>query len=421
MTSTRSRSSLREEEELRLPRPPGLLRRFWARHPVVADVLITLICLALSLLPAAPFDRTAEGPLALAFAVVAPIAIIAACVSLMWRRFAPLVPFVASAAVEALLLFAEQPAGTPLMLVAGYSLAVYRSSRVAWTGFGIVVAAIIAVAVPLVLAGVIEMQIGLNTGLTVLIFGLIGTLIGVNVGGRKRYIAAVIDRSRQLLIERDQQAQLAAASERARIAREMHDIVSHSLTVIVALSEGAAATSDRDQAAAASTAAATTARAALTEMRSMLGVLRDAEATAPLAPAAPVDPRETVAIAQRAGFPVTLTESGTAALSPAVAHAVGRIVQEGVTNAMRHAPSASSIAARIIHSPGSVVVEIVNDGASGTVGNAGFGLRGLAERAAHVRGTFVSEPAAGGRWILRAELPVDQTPVTVESIPEEPS
>ena len=111
MTSTLSRSPLREEEELRLPRPPGVLRRFWARHPVIADVLITLICLALSLLPAAPFDRTAEGPLALAFAVVAPIAIIAACVSLMWRRIAPLVPFVAACSVEVLLLFAtSQPA-----------------------------------------------------------------------------------------------------------------------------------------------------------------------------------------------------------------------------------------------------------------------------------------------------------------------
>lgn len=421
MTSTRSRSSVREDEELRLPRPPGVLRRFWARHPVLADVLITLFCLALSLLPASPFDRTGDGPSAVVFAAIAPIAIIAACVTLMWRRIAPLVPFVASVGVEAILLFADQPAGTPLLFVTCYSLAVYRSSRAAWTGLGVALAAIVALATPLVLTGVIPLQIGLNTALTVVVLGLIGTLIGVNVGGRKRYIAAVIDRSRQLLVERDQQAQLAAASERARIAREMHDIVSHSLTVIVALSEGAAATSDREQAAAASTAAATTARDALTEMRAMLGVLRDAEATAPLAPAAPVDPRETVATAQRAGFPVTLTESGTSALSPAVAHAVGRIVQEGVTNAMRHAPSATSIAARIVHSPGSVIVEILNDGATGAAGTSGFGLRGLAERAAHVHGTFISEPAAGGRWRLRAELPVDHTPDPVAPAPEEPS
>ncbi len=76
------------------------------------------------------------------------------------------------------------------------------------------------------LTGVIVMQNGLDTALSYIVLGLIGTLIGVNVGGRKRYLSAVIDRSRQLLVERDQQAQLAAASERARIAREMHDIVS---------------------------------------------------------------------------------------------------------------------------------------------------------------------------------------------------
>ena len=69
---------------------------------------------------------------------------------------------------------------------------------------------------------------------------LIAALIGINVGNRKRYVEAIIDRSRQLLVERDQQAQLAARAERERIAREMHDIVSHSLTVVVALSEGAA-------------------------------------------------------------------------------------------------------------------------------------------------------------------------------------
>ncbi|WP_144873995.1 sensor histidine kinase [Microbacterium sp. 1.5R] len=421
MTSTRSRSSVREDEELRLPRPPGVFRRFWARHPVVADVLITLVCLGLSLLPAAPYEPAVADPLAIAFAAVAPVAIIAACVSLMWRRIAPLVPFLASAALEGLLLFAAQPAGTPLMLVTCYSLAVYRSSRAAWTGLGIALAAIVTIAAPLILTGVISMQIGLNTGLTVLVFGLIGTLIGVNVGGRKRYIAAVIDRSRQLLIERDQQAQLAAAAERARIAREMHDIVSHSLTVIVALSEGAAATADRAQAASASTAAATTARDALTEMRAMLGVLRDAEATAPLAPVAPVDPRETVATAQRAGFPVTLTESGTGTLSPAVSHAVGRIVQEGVTNAMRHAPSATSIAVRIVHADASVVIEVVNDGADRAVGVAGFGLRGLAERTAHVHGDFASEPVAGGRWVLRAELPVHHASDPAESAHKESS
>lgn len=420
MTRLRSRSaSLREEEELRLPRPPGVLRRFWARHPVVADVLITLVCLLLSLVPAAPFAESSDpAPLRIAFAAIAPIAIIAACVTLMWRRQAPLVPFVASFAVEALLLFAPQPAGTPLMFVTCYSLAVYRSTRTAWIGFGIAVASLAGLSGLLLLTGGVTFQVAINTVVTALVLGLIGTLIGVNVGGRKRYIAAVIDRSRQLLVERDQQAQLAAAAERARIAREMHDIVSHSLTVIVALSEGAAATNDRAQAAAASTASAETARSALTEMRSMLGVLRDAESPLPLAPLTPAAPHETVATAQRAGFPVTLSVTGTAALPPAVAHAVGRIVQEGVTNAMRHAPAATAIAVRVAHGPEDVTVEVANDGVTGTevpaaVSTGGYGLRGLAERAAHVGGSIVSAPSPDGHWMLRAVLPRTTTAAAV--------
>lgn len=406
MTTPSSRgSSVPMDEELRLPRPPGVLRRFWARHPVVADVLLMLLCMALSLVPAATFTRAQPGAVAVALAAAAPVLIVAACVSLLWRRRVPMVPFIASFAVEAIFLFAELPVGTPLILVTCYSLAVYRSSRLAWTGWGIAVVALAALAGLLTLAGAATLQIAVNTTVSAVVLGLIGTLIGVNVGGRKRYLAAVIDRSRQLLIERDQQAQLAAAAERARIAREMHDIVSHSLTVIVALSEGAAATSDAAQARVAASSAAETARSALTEMRAMLGVLRADDSPLPLAPLEPTAPHETVAIAQRAGYPISIAVSGSAEVSPTVAHAVGRIVQEGVTNAMRHAPTASSIAVRLGYSADVVTVEIINDGVSGAVGRTGYGLRGLAERAAHAGGTITSAPAGDGTWVLHAELP----------------
>lgn len=405
MTTPSSRSpSVPMDEELRLPRPPGVLRRFWARHPVIADVLLALLCLALSLVPAATFTRT-QPAASVTLSAVAPVLIVAACVALLWRRRAPLLPFVCSFAVEAIFLFAERPVGTPLILVTCYSLAVYRSPRLAWIGWGAAVAAVTALAGLLTLAGVATLQIAINTTVSALVLGLIGTLIGVNVGGRKRYLTAVIDRSRQLLIERDQQAQLAAAAERARIAREMHDIVSHSLTVIVALSEGAAATSDTAQARSAASSAAETARSALTEMRAMLGVLRADDAPLPLAPLEPAAPHETVAIAQRAGYPITLAVTGSAEVSPTVAHAVGRIVQEGVTNTMRHAPSASSIAVRLGYAAHAVTVEIVNDGVSGAGGRAGYGLRGLAERAAHAGGTITSAPVGDGTWVLRAELP----------------
>ena len=226
MTRTRSRStSVREDEGLRLPRPPGVLRRFWARHPVFADVLITLVCLLLSLVPAGVITRDLPMPLAIGVAILVPASVVAACATLLWRRRRPLVPFVASFALEAGFLFALQPIGSPLLLVTCYSLAVYRSSRAAWTGFGIALASLAALGGLLTLTGVITLQIAANAVVMSLVLGLIGTLVGVNVGGRKRYLAAVIDRSRQLLVERDQQAQLAAAGERARIAREMLSLI----------------------------------------------------------------------------------------------------------------------------------------------------------------------------------------------------
>lgn len=407
MSRTRSRSeSVREDEELRLPRAPGLFRRFWARHPLFADILLALICLFLSLAPAAPYPNTSlpEGTyIAINIATLVMVAI--GCSTLLWRRRAPLGPFVAAVILGTVGLFTGMSGGIVLLLVACYGVAVYRSARLAWICYGIGAAWFLGLTTILMLTGTTLLQVGIDTALGYVALGLIGTLVGVNVGGRKRYLLAIIDRSRQLLIERDQQAQLAAASERARIAREMHDIVSHSLTVIVALSEGAAATPDREQARRAAVSVADTARGALTEMRSMLGVLRDDESPLPLAPMQPVPARDTVETAQRAGYPATLTVIGQADVSPAVAHAIGRIVQEGVTNAMRHAPTAKSITVRLEYTADTVVIEIVNDGVSGEIGSDGFGVRGLSERAAHVHGTVRSAPADGGRWILRAVLP----------------
>src|SRR3546814_7920496 len=140
-------------------------------------------------------------------------------------------------------------------------------------------------------------------------------------------------------------------------------------------------------------------------MRAMLGVLREGAPDASLKPMEPVAPEATIAAAQRAGDPATLAVSGAPALSDPVRFAVGRIVQEGVTNAMRHAPGASAVVVRIDYSDAAVVVTVRNDGVRGTVDGNGFGIRGLMERAAHVGGTVVSGLDADGWWRLRAVLP----------------
>lgn len=407
VSNSRSRSASFPEEELRLPRPPGMIRRFWARHPVAADVVIALICLLLSISPATafgPYGTTPDGS-SIVTGVISTAMVVAACAMLLRRRQWPIATFVAAYAVATAYLLLLAPAGGPLLMVTSYTLAVYRSTRAAWIGFGIGMGALTLVSLVLHTTGTISLQTASNAILGQLTLALIGTLIGVNVGGRKRYLEAVIDRSRQLLVERDQQAQLAASAERARIAREMHDIVSHSLTVIVALSEGAAATDDQERARGAATAAAATARGALTEMRSMLGVLRDGVGDAPLAPLESVEPHATVATAQNAGYPVTLTTIGAPNVPASLDFAIGRIVQEGITNAMRHARGATRIAVNIDYSGDPIVIEIDNDGVSGPVGTSGFGLRGLTERAAHVNGSLRSGPVGDRRWMLRAELP----------------
>ena len=404
-------------EELRLPRPPGVIRRFWARHPLLADILIALVCLALSVGTNATYTTAPDGALVpadpppLAATIVTLALVVVTCILLVLRRRRwPTTVLVAAYIVSAAYLLLIEPAGGPLLLVASYGMAVYRFSRAAWTAFGIGIGSLTLLTAALELAGAITLQAAMNAILGQLVLALIGTLIGTNVGGRKRYVEAIIDRSRQLLNERDQQAQIAAAAERARIAREMHDVVSHSLTVIVALSEGAAATPDPDRARDASAAAAATARGALTEMRSMLGVLREGDADAPLAPTVPVDPRTTVAAAQRAGFPVTLSVAGDARAAEPVEFAIGRVVQEGVTNAMRHAPQATAVSVRIDRTSDPIVVEIVNDGTVVRADAAsGFGLRGLAERMSHLDGTLDAGPSAEGRWVLRAALPAAST------------
>ncbi len=404
------------DDELRLPRVPGVIRRFWARHPVLADALIAAVCALLTLVPAATFragpDELPREPQVLNFVLI-PLAI-AACALLLRRRQWPVVVYGAALVLETAFLFAPVSVSTPLTIVASYSLAVYLSSKAAWIGYGVTVGWLGLVAVVLWMAGMAQAPVAANTVVGSAVMLLIGTLIGVNVGNRKRYVEAIIDRSRQLLVERDQQAQLAASAERARIAREMHDIVSHSLTVIVALAEGASVTPDPDRARAATSQVAETARAALREMRAMLGVLRDDSEAAPLSPTGDDAVATVIESARRAGYPVVLRQSTSIEAQSAtpqdtprpVRLAVARIVQESVTNAMRHAVGATRIEVMIHTDQDAVVIDVRNDGVAAAVRAGGYGLRGLRERVDHVGGTLHVGPLPPDSWLVHARLPI---------------
>ncbi|SDQ09948.1 sensor histidine kinase [Microbacterium sp. cf332] len=413
-----SRGSSSSDDDLRLPRAPGVLRRFWGRHPVFADILTALVCLLLSLVPATSFTDRMDDAIGIGahWPITAPVVmvvIVLGCASLLLRRRFPTAVFVIAALVALAYLLAPVATGGPILGIAAYTLAVHRSTRACLMGVAIALGVIGTAAATLGLTGWIAPTIAWNALVGEILTALIGALIGTNIGNRQRYVAALIDRSRQLVVERDQQARLASAAERDRIARELHDIVAHSLTVMVALAEGVAASSDIDRARPGATAIATTGREALRDMRATLGVLRDGGA-APLVPLARDTTAETVSSARAAGFDATLTVSGDRAELPGTVQlAISRIVQEGVTNAMRHARGATRIDVRIAHRPEGVEVEVVDDGdqlLTAPADNGGYGIRGLRERVGLAGGAVTAGPGPGlGRgWRVHAYLPREQ-------------
>jgi signal transduction histidine kinase len=238
-------------------------------------------------------------------------------------------------------------------------------------------------------------------------------LVGLYVGTRRAYLAELRDRAQRLERERDASSALAAAEERARIAREMHDSVAHHLTVIVALSDGAlrAVTRSPDEACDAIRDVSGTARQALAETRRLLGVLRGGsgqESRQPLPSLADLD--DLVVRVRAAGLPVRYERTGAAAdLPTGVQLAVFRLVQEALTNTMKHAGPRASAAVRLQLSPGEVRVDVEDDGTGGSAepGAAGGGLTGMRERIKVFGGELDCGPRDPRGWRVTARLHPD--------------
>jgi signal transduction histidine kinase len=207
-------------------------------------------------------------------------------------------------------------------------------------------------------------------------------------------------------------AERATAEERARIARELHDVVAHSVSVMVVQASGVRRLlkdeqhRERD----ALLSVEQIGRQALTEMRRMLGVMRTGEdQPAALAPQPGLQHLDRlIAQVEEAGLPVDLRVEGERPeLSPGVDLSAYRIIQEGLTNALKHSKGAhAEVVIRYVDS--SVQLEITDDGAGRLNGDGkGHGLVGMRERVALYGGTLEAGPRDGGGFVLRAELPVD--------------
>ncbi|WP_419707537.1 sensor histidine kinase [Promicromonospora sp. NFX87] len=248
----------------------------------------------------------------------------------------------------------------------------------------------------------------------------VATLVLLVVSGS--WVAGRIVRGRRAAAEREvrRQAERALDEQRLQIARDLHDIVSHNLSLIAVRAGVAAHVADADpqEARAALHAIEETSRAALTEMRRTLGVLRTGDA--PLGPAPGISDLGRLADdARQAGVDVDLEVHGAGALTEGDQLTVYRVVQEGLTNAVRHAgPTACRVS--VVVDGGELRVEVVDDGpASGAPGpeptrtptrapssSGGHGLNGIRERARLYGGTVEAGPRPDGGFAVRARLPL---------------
>jgi signal transduction histidine kinase len=372
------------------------------RSAVVFDVCVALALLLVGL-PNISHQTNMDAALVLDVGLALP---------LIWRRRWPTAVF----AVIALAAFVqwimnERIGADVALLVAFYTVAAREGRRKT-------VAAAAVLELGVVLAAIRWVHNGWGNKLLVLVLlsGMVTAagLVGANIRTRRAYLASIEDRNLHLELERDQQAQLAAAAERARIAREMHDIVAHNLSVMIALADGAALTAGDDPARAttAMRQVSVTGRQALMEMRRLLGVLRD-DGPVALEPQPGLTDLETLLTQVRlVGLRGELVTEGRLPTLPAgLQLTIYRLVQEALTNTLKHAiePHTATVRLRFSDEFG-LEVEVTDDGAAtsqaagGPAARAGHGINGMRERAAVYGGTVEAGPRSGRGWQVRGRF-----------------
>ncbi|WP_320068462.1 sensor histidine kinase [Micromonospora sp. RTGN7] len=261
-------------------------------------------------------------------------------------------------------------------------------------------------------------------------------LMGLNVRTRRLYVFSLEERATTLEREREAESRAAVAEERTRIARELHDVVAHSMAVMIVQADGARYMFDRDPETAreAVKVVADTGRQALEEMRRLVGILREPSAPDPAAgPAGPGPPGLSAEPVHRrpalvglpdlldrfraAGLRVDWTVTGEpSALSSGLELTVYRVVQEALTNALKHAGVGATVTLGLDHPPGAVVVRAADDGRGRPVvrpaPSGGHGLVGMRERVTVYDGSLTAGPRLAGGWQVEVRLPLPSSTVT---------
>jgi signal transduction histidine kinase len=388
---------------------------WFRRHARVADALLAVVLAALAvavIVTSKPADTPSGLRIPRSADAFGVGLVTVGALALIWRRVKPLPVLVVSLAMLILRERLNYPAGGDSLapILAAYTVASRTDARrrLAWIA-GIVLA--VVTFFTLFDLGAITTENFVGSLVTnVIVFGT-AFLLGDNMRQRRQRLVDLQQRNAFLEREQGLLADRAVVAERTRIARELHDVVAHSVSVMAIQAGGARRVvhTKPDLAVEALTTIETTARQTLEELRDLLGVLRTSDPTPEHAPQPGISDLETLVHADP-DLAVTLTVNGEQTPIPAMVDlSAYRIVQEALTNVRKHAgPTSAAIAVAVRYLPDSVEVEVVDDGrgAAANQSGGGHGLTGMRERAALCGGRLDAGPRPGGGWFVRATLPV---------------
>jgi len=400
-----------------VPRPP-FLQRITARQRVAID---TVLCLLLFVGGLTGFLPNHAGRLPNHFALLV-IALVLATLPLPLRRRSPLL--VVALVVTGLLvgtLLKQGLAGTPVVAMAIYSVATQLRRR---DSVMVASMAVLAFVIALASTGFHVSHGGsttFNDGTNNIIAIAVAWCIGDSVRARRAYVAGSVLQAEQRQRLEVERAQISLTEERLHIARELHDIVAHTLSVIAIQSGVGRHVLDAqpEEARKALAAIETTSRSALNDLRRVLGVLRSDDGEDPTLDPAPglSDIERLLAECRAAGLDVSFTQGGEVLpLPPSMELCLYRIIQEALTNVTKHAATAHASVA-VTYEGEAVVVRITDEGALHRKGavlvpnpeqdhKAHHGIVGMRERTAIYGGTLIAQPRPGGGFEVQARLPI---------------
>ncbi len=384
-----------------MTRISSLVRRFWVDALILAAMAGLL---SISVRAPDPKGRGSEGPAWLD--VLITLAFL--CPLFFRRRFPMLAPLAAAVAITVSSFLDGRFVNNsfPTFVVAlGIS---------AWFGMQsdrrLAVAGWAALQITSVIVGLNDRPSPVGDYVWTFITFSIAWIVGFALGGRLRETDAARRLAEQSEREREEQARLAVAEERARIARELHDVVGHSVSVMTVQASAVRRLleDDQDKEREALLVVEQTGREALAEMRRMVGVLRRPDEAPALAPQPSLEHIEKlVAHTRETGLPVDLRIEGAPIELPGgIDTTAYRIVQEALTNAVKHA-RATKAEVVVRYRNGTVELTVTDDGSgSGDGGGSGHGLVGMRERVSVYGGELEAGPQPSGGFRLRATLPV---------------